>query len=374
MPTGALVVNPKGPRTPKLRKPIDVKSIFASFGGGSAKTNPHRRRRKNPIVLTNGKRRKHSRVRVNARRKNPIVLTNGKHRRKHISLKGRKTMRRNPGGYSLMYNPARSLTDMLKPVTNAISKIPLAGPTASMAVGLAAGAAGAGLGAAAMHFVMPYVEEVVPDMIKPVGYTIAGSLGAALLAKLAPASLPFKSALVMGLPAAGVAIDVYRYWHGASDSLSGDMDGLGAPSYIGDIGDVDDLGTAFAAYEYANASLNDADYCGEDLSGEELGQAEFGRSLWWRRFRPEAKVRPDPSRGGASEHAGQPGNRWGWLIYAIGYENFQKLRHMPEPQRKKFIQDFRFQAKQLAQKMVQQGIAEPTVEEAQVNGLLVAGS
>lgn len=363
MPTGALIVNPS-------KKKMSASALLAAIakknGKGATKKNGKSRsrvagarrarrngsmKRNNIYAMTNGKRRSYKR--------------NGHGARKRNTYK-RNTYKRNG---MLLTNPGNLLEKVSKPIQGVLNKIPLVGKAASTVLGLAVGAAGAGVGVLALHYAMQVVSPYVPQEIRPVGYTLASSTLAAILGKFAPA-FPMKGLIVAGLPAAGVAIDVYRYLHGAEDNLNGAMAGadLGADAW----GDVDDLGGMGAAHEYADASLMDTMYSGDDLTDAEIEAAEFGRAHYWRIFRPRYApgAAAAPIAANTSHHAGQPGRRWGWLVYMIGMDNFQQLAKRPAGDRRNFIARMRVQSRQLADKML--GAGQETTMEAAA-GLLITG-
>lgn len=356
MPTGALLVNPSKPRR-KISASALLSAIGAKKNGKGAK---HRR---NGALLTNRRHRF---------KKNGALLTNGKknYGMKYNGMKHngkrRRSYRRNPS----MGKGSNFLSKLTSPVQRIVGKVPLVGKYASSALGYAVAGVGAGAGVVALYAAMQYAAPYFPEMIRPVGYTAAASVGAALLAGLAP-NFPGKGLLVVGLPAAGVAIDTWRYLHDGSANLNGDMAGLG-----GDMGDawgaVDDLGSPLAATEYADANLMDAHYSGDDMTDDEIAAAEFGRAQFWRIFRPRyAPAAAAPLAPQISHHAGAPGRRWGWLIYFLGMDRFQQLAKLPAGQRRQYIAGLRTDAIQRANRALSGGM-DTSMEAANTAGLLVA--
>jgi diaminopimelate epimerase len=183
-------------------------------------------------------------------------------------------------------------------------------------------------------------------------------------------------ACAIGVAAAGGAVDTYRYQHGKSMDL-GEYEGDGeyGDAGLGDYGDIGDDGSALAAEEYADADLRDAEAMGEgDLSEEEIAAAEMGRPYYAQRFRVRAhrELTPQQKQQGCSQHAGAPGRRHGWLIYWIGFENFQKLAKLPESERRGAIEHMKNLARQTAQNVLASGSHTATMTDAETSGLLVA--
>ena len=372
MPTGAILVNPKMPKAK-----FSASRLLAAIG---AKQNGKHLTRKNRGAKANRAKMRSNggarRVRRNAGRYAKVSAR--KNGMKH-SYKFNKGMRKNGalltnrrhGKRNYHYNPSSGMLGKLtSPVQRIVGKVPLVGKYASSAIGFAVAGVSAGVGVVALRAAMAYGADYFPEMVKPVANTVAGSVIAALVAGLAP-SFPGKSLLVAGLPAAGVALDVSRYFNGQSYTLNGAL--VLSGDNMGDAwGEVDDLGGAFAATEYADASLFDANYSGEDMSDDEIAAAEFGRPQFWRIFRPRyAPAQAAPITPNASHHAGAPGRRWGWLVWMIGMDRFRNLAAQPAGVRRNYIQGLRIDAIQRANKALQMGI-EPTMESASTNGLLVA--
>lgn len=384
-PIGTLLVNP-GKRGGKSRKAKSRKAVsLASLLSRATRSNPGKRRhsrrssRKNPIVFNPRKRaskrygrkrngtyavmnpRRHGRKsRRHGRRRNPILMNPILVNRR----KGKHSKRRHNPGFAGM--PGK----LLGSAQGMVRKVPLLGGLLSAAVGALGGAIGGGAGAFGLHFAMGHLGRFIPDWLKPYGYTVAGALLSGGV-KLLPVNLPYKNQLAIGLAAAGGAVDVYRMRIGKSMELAGDDD----YGDYGDLGD-DELGndgSPLASVEFADASLMDAEYAGDDLSDEELAAAELGRAAFRKRFVPRKRKASEggDEPGASSEHAGKPGRRWGWLIYWIGHDNMQVLAQKPENERKAIIAHLKHEAFLRARKLLQQGI-DPNVQQAETAGLLVA--
>lgn len=382
-PAGTLLVNPprRGRKSHRRRsgRSMGLGSIFGRLLGrkrSNPKRRGSRRGKRNPLLFNPKRRRsrgKRVRVRGYLRRRNPL-LSNPKRRRGH------KRHRRNP----LLSNPLRirrsrkghrrnPMTGVFGSVQRTAQKavgwIPLVGGILSGAIGLVGGAIGGAIGVLPTAYAMPYVSKYIPDMLRPVGYTVAGTVLASLIRVVGP-MLPvvgkYSSQIALVTAASGGAIDVYRWKHGQSQSLGDeDIDSLLSGADIGDDG------APLAATEYADASLADADYIGgDDLSGEEIAAAELGRRHYGRKFLKRQRGE-DGGEGGSSGHAGKPGRRFGWLVYWVGFDNFQKIAALPESERKQAIAHMRHEAKLRARKLLSEGI-RPDVQEAETAGLLVA--
>lgn len=366
-PAGTLLVNPaRGHR--KTRARAKGKSIWSYL-------------RKNPLLLSNPKKRgkKHHR--------NPILLSNprgrvkvkGHYRKvsKHGGKRKNPILLSNPIRISRR-NPAGALT---KSVRRAVSGLPIVGGFLGTVVGVFGSAVGGALGVLPTSYVMPKVAKHIPGWLKPYAFTAAG-LAISGIIQIIPDNWVGKMlagpkhTLAIGVAAAGGAVDTYRYQHGKSMDL-GEYEGDGeyGDAGLGDYGDIGDDGSALAAEEYADADLRDAEAMGEgDLSEEEIAAAEMGRPYYAQRFRVRAhrELTQQQKQQGCSQHAGAPGRRHGWLIYWIGFENFQKLAKLPESERRGAIEHMKNLARQTAQNVLASGSHTATMTDAETSGLLVA--
>ena len=380
-----LLINP-GSRS---RRKIDISALLARAGvkknsGSAAKKNRRkakksvkrnrvRARTKNSLVVNRARRnkghRKHAREHTRRRKSNPLVV-NGrgarKNRRKGAKRYEKRSYKRS-GRYArknsgrrknpLMVNPSSSpLAMVTTPLSRLLAKIPVLGKILSPAATLLGTAVVGVAAAAAFHFGMGVVAPYLPEAIRPFKHTVVGSVGAALL-KMGP-KFPYRDQIALAFPVVGGALDVYE-WYGG-----GAMSGYGA---LSGWGEVPDDGTPYAAHEYADANVMDAEHCGEDLSEEECQLAAMGRKAWWMRFRTPREQTPAT---GASYHAGRPGGKHGWLIYWIGFDNFRTLSQFPPDHRRKIIHDFRIKAHEIASLALQHGLPDTTVQTAAQAGLL----
>lgn len=243
-------------------------------------------------------------------------------------------------------------------------RVPLLGGILATAIGGIGSAFLGAVGVLPIDYALPYVAPYIPSWARPFAYS-AGGLILAGIVKAIPVRVPYKDQLCIGLTFAGGAVDAYRWRRGTSNSLSGDYDGE-----YGDMGDYDgdfgDDGSPLAATEYGDTDLSDAEYSGEDLSADEIGTAELGRRAWRKKFR----TRPRKQSGSPSDHgAGLPGERWGWLIYWVGFDNFQAIAAKPENERKAIIHELRTEAMTRSRKLIGQGL-DSSVAEAETAGLL----
>jgi hypothetical protein len=352
-----LVINPSA-----RRRKIDVTALFKKAG---VKANPHRNRKRSAVKARSRRQwkpgkslkanRGHRKTRKSGRKASRKMARNAKRSFK-MNRKGRKA--KNPLVVNpLVVNPKGDLVGGLtRPIAGILGKMPVIGKRILSPAVLLLGSAVAGaIGTTALHYAMSYLDEYVPDMVKPVGYTLAGSLGGAVVLQLP--KFPMQNAIAVAMPVAGAAIDVYRWFKGASDQL-GELGAYGAA-------DMPDAGDPFSSYEYQDASLKDADHCISDLDDEECKFAALGRRAWWSRYWVRMEARP----GVHSYHAGRPGSRFGWLIYILGFDNFRALAAMPPDQRRAYLEQFRIKAQTLATEMIAAG-RSPDVQSAATAGLL----
>lgn len=345
--------------------------------------NPHRRKhvrrhRRNPL-LANPRRHK-ARKHIRRHRRNPLLANPRRrshkvraHRRHNpIRIRRRSMRRRNPG---LVSKAQSRVVGFQRKAGSILGKVPVIGGVLASGVGLLGAALGGAVGVYPVTMAMPYVARYMPDMVKPFAYTIVGSVVGGVIQAFPDrwVKIPYKGYIATAMASAGGALDAYRYKMGQSKSLGSLMlagpDGYGDADDFGDIGDVGNDGSPRACHEYAGTDLGDADYAGDDLSAAEIAAAELGRQHYWMRFR--GGRRGGSVEDGASDYAGKPGLRHGWLIYWIGFDNFQKLAMYPENKRREVIQQMKSEAKMRARKLLQEG-ADTSVEQAEMAGLLAS--
>jgi hypothetical protein len=359
-PTGAILVNPSRKRSASKRR-LSFKSLFGKRNPSKRKHTARRSsaKRRNPVIIN--RKRGHKR---HARR-NPVTIGNPR-RRKHSVAKRRR-------------NPSRSggmVRGFIGKIQSFVKRLPLVGSVLSATVGGFGAALGGAVGVLPTDLALPYVSKYIPAWLAPYAYTVGGmAIGGAV--KVLPLSFPMKNELAVSIAAAGGAVDMYRYRRGQSNNLGevGDSE-VGdtyALTYSGADGGADGLGnegTPLSAIEYAGCDMRDADYAGDDLSGDEIAAAELGREAYRRRFMHHRK-HPGQVSDGEPGQAGMPGERWGWLIYWIGFDAFQRLSKMPEAQRKKIIRELKHESMLISQKLLANDV-DTSVVQAETAGLLVA--
>lgn len=392
-PTGTLLVNPGGGRRKRTRgKRGSLAGFLKSIRRrvrNPLMANPRRRRvkvrahtrRRNPLMANPRHRRHLKRSRRHSRRHNPL-MANPRHRRSRRVKVRAHTRRRNPIHIRRRRNPSRIVSGASRMASGfqrkaqgMLGKLPLVGGVLAGAVGVLGTSLSGALGVYPVTYIMPRVAGYVPSWLKPFAYTAVGAVAAGLL-KAFPdrwIKIPYKSYIATSVAAAGGALDAYRYRMGQSMSLGSLMlagpEDIGGMDDFGDIGEVGNDGSPRACHEYAGTDLGDADYSGDDLSDAELAAAELGRKHYWQRFR--AGRRGGPSEDGASDYAGKPGLRHGWLIYWIGFDSFQRLAQMAPAKRQELIRQMKTEAKMRARKLLQEG-ADTTIEQAEMAGLLAS--
>lgn len=383
-PTGTLLINPSRRgrhaksrrRNPKARRSFSLKSLLAAARKNPRRSSKRRASRRSPRRSARRNPHRRSHKRRSSKRRNPLMLTNprksrrrGKRRNPSLYVmnprKRSKGRRRNP---LMLTNPSA----LVGKAQGLVKRIPLLGGPLAIALGMIGAPLAGAVGVLPIEYAMPYVSRYLPSMLRPVAYSLGGLAAAGLVAGLAPASLPYKSQLVAGLAFAGGAVDAHRAFHGDSQDLGDDAWG---DDYGDDYGDD---GSPLAATEYADASLMDAQYSGEDLGEDEIAAAELGRSNYRKRYLSKRKSRKEKRQSASerdsasdpSENAGQPGNRWGWMIHWIGFDNFQKLSQLEPSQRRATILQLRQEAMRKASKLLSEG-QDTTMTDAETAGLLV---
>lgn len=380
-PTGTLLINPrkKGKKSRRVRKNGGALSKLLGRLSGRGKVKRKVRRNAyqvNPLTI-NPSHSKSRKVRRNAytinphkrggKRKNPVMVNPIRIRRR----------RRNPGMLGNVHKSAMSM----------MGKIPLVGGFLSAVVGVGGAVFGGAAGVLPTAYFLPWLSKKVdvPDMVKPFAFSLGGAAISGLVSLLP--QFPYKQQAIVGIAAAGGAVDTYRKLTGKSQDLGEVGSLLGDGNDLGDenLGDedlgeeldalgVDDMGEPGVASEWAECELGDADYCGDDLSADEIEAAALGRRHYFSVYGDmdgdlgRKAVRGPHRRSG---YAGRRGGQWGWLIYWIGMDNFQELSKLPPEQRRHHIARLRADARKIAAKLISSG-NEPTVEQAQMDGLLIA--
>ena len=233
--------------------------------------------------------------------------------------------------------------------TKAVKMVPFVGPKLSKYVRPAMMGS---LSVIPVHFGLKYGGRYLPEPMKPVAYTSAGTL-IALVAAMLP-KFPLKGLLGSTAVAAGAAVDMYRMYAGTSRQLGDEAANMAGLSYdysdtYGDGGAYElgglgvDMGSASVLGDYGDAQMADAYYSGADMSASEGEAALRGAPAWRKQFCPPPVVARQEEKA-VSRHAGRPGHRWGWMVKLLGWENFRKLAALPPAQRQELIAKLRADA------------------------------
>jgi hypothetical protein len=273
------------------------------------------------------------------------------------------------------------------PLQRLVGKVPVVGSLAKqfvapLVIGAAAGAVHY-YGVKALQTYAPNVAEKV----KPVQFTVAGSLVAGVLLAggkipgLRKVSAKTRQQIAAAALILGGGLDTYRF-------LSRRMGDLGDEVALYDYSGIGvDLGDEVALYDYGDggaydvvplgalavdgepvdysaADFADAMAAPDDLSVEEGEAALAGPMHYSATFGPCPVVQS--RRGGMSSLAGRPGHRFGWLIRLVGWDHFQKIAALPPAKRVALIAQMKQQAISLVD---QQKIAEMSGLGVDLGGL-----
>ncbi len=326
-------------KTRKAKRPSVAARIIARLNRSTPMKMNRRRKRKNGLALrTNGlalrmnRRRKSSRRRT---RKNGLALRmNGLALRMNRRRRARRT---NGRKHAMVVRMNRKHSVVLKNRRRR-RNTGIATQAKSGAMGLVAPLA-FGAAAGALHlYALRFLGGYLPDMLKPVGYTLGGIAVKALLSlKFIPGSAAVKSQLGNAAVVVGAAFDVTRALKGESSQFGdGGFYVLG-----GHTRPFDSVGRVISA-QYSDAKAADALHTTEDLTPSEVDAAIRGGAAWVDRF--PFISRQQNATGGCSRHAAQAGHRWAWLCNAIGFENFRKLAASSAERRVAYIRKVREEA------------------------------
>lgn len=316
---------------------------------------------------------------VSAKRRNPV-----RKRRNAVAKRRRNPVakRRNPIRRTRRNaNPMSSFGNRLAaPIQRIVGKVPVIGSLAKRFVApLVMGAA-----AGAVHYygvkALQRYAPAVAERIQPVQFTVAGSLAAAIL--LAGGKIPLlkkvsaktRNQIAAAALILGSGLDTYRFLSNRMGDLGDlgddvalfDYSGIGmdlgesVPMFdysgigmdLGDGGAYDVVPFAGLAMDgspvdYSTAEFSDFTAAPADLSVAEGEAALGGLGAWAGTFGALSVVRTKRG-GGLSEHAGQPGHRFGWLIKLVGFDRFQQIASLPPQQRVALIGQMKQQAAALA--------------------------
>lgn len=327
-------------KTRKAKRPSVAARIIARLNRSASTMKMNRRRKRknglalraNGLALRMNTKRKHNRRR--ARRKNGLALRmNGlalrMNRRRRTRRNGRKhamVVRMNRRAKVVLKNRRRRRNTGLV----ASAKSGAMGVVAPLAFGAAAGA---------LHlYALRFLGGYLPDILKPVGYTIGGLAVKALLSlKIIPGNASLKKNLGDAAVVVGAAFDATRFLKGESSQF-----GDGGFYVLGGHTRPFDSVERVISAQYSDAKAADALHTTEDLTASEIDAALRGGSAWINRF--PFISRQQNATGGCSRHAAQAGHRWAWLCNAIGFENFRKLAASSAERRVAYIRKVREEA------------------------------
>ena len=267
-------------------------------------------------------------------------------RRKGKKSKSTRSTRRRNGEYALRFNRRRNtgskggnfLAMITRPVSALVSKVPFVGKLLGAAVmPLALGAV-----VGAVHlYGLRFAGEFVPTGLRPFGYSAAGLAVKGILAVAPVGSAEMRKQIGDAAVVAGAALDLIRFIKDQADFSDGGMYRIGAYGE-GGYPLPFDTGARIIHTAYGDAKPADAAVSGDDMDIAELQAAVEGPAGWMARF-PFAR-RAITIHGTCSQHAGQPGHRWGWLFRLVGCENVAKIAAMSVEKRRAYIKALREQA------------------------------
>ena len=263
------------------------------------------------------------------------------------------------------------------PLQRIVGKVPVLGSIAKQFVApLVIGAA-----AGAVHYYgvmsLQRFAPAVAERIRPVQFTVTGSLVAGILLAggkipgLKKVSAQTRQQIAAAALILGGGLDTYRFLSAKMGDLGAevplyDYSGLGmdlgaeVPLYdYGDGGAFDVVGLGALAMNgqpvsYEAAEFLDAAAAPADLSVEE-GEAALAGAGYYASTFGECPVTRSRRGDGMSTLAGRPGHRFGWLIKLIGFDRFQKVAALPPQERVALIGQMKQHAINLAdQKKVEE--------------------
>ena len=353
--------------------------------GGSRK---HRRggkrrahaRRRNPVIINRRRRnagRRHvmrNRRRNAGRRAAPRVMYRANRKRRNTSRRNRvysvkanrRHKRRNPviinrrrRNAGRRRNPSTRMRLFRNPsLPMGLGRIPLVGPFLGT---MLASAGSAVFGAAAMYPVVhgvTYVERYFPSLRADAAFAVAGFALAGLVGvanKVSGGKIPYAREASVALATAGSAIGAYKMYTGAGGATvaeekagmyAGELAGYAGTDAMGWPGDIAVVPMTQQAYGSSREDIaavqgmyGDSSWADADLGAmggtfamiPEERQAALAGPAAWRASFPSPRItggmlqRARAAGDRPSQHAGQPGHRYGWMIDAIGFERFQKF-------------------------------------------------
>ena len=260
---------------------------------------------------------------------------------------------------------------------SSLKKIPVVGPILAQMAGFVGPAVFGAVGVEPTMMAAKFLAPYVPQLPASLFYAGSGLLLAAVVQKFAPVSPALKQKLAIGIASAAGGVAYYKWrTEGGDTSLSGEYgrltgygdleinlgDGMATsvvPFGRASYGSYGDLEIHSLHGYYADAELADAFSCPDQPSYGELEIALAGPGAWGRQFGRQRFTRRAGGQGGQggrgmkqSQHAGQEGHRWGWLIKLVGFKKFQQIMKLPASQRKSVIADIKEAAKAKASQLL----------------------
>jgi hypothetical protein len=329
-------------------------------------------RRKRRVVRKNKAIKRRVKRRSIVRRKNGTKKGMRRKTARRAYMKRRKN-RRNPAKKSrirvVRRNPMSGFA-FLKPIEKLVSKIPVIGKKIAPATGVAVGTM---VGGAACGVIMPqlgavpYADKVFGHAF---GYTVLG-IGLAAVSAVLPLKKDTKVALAASFAAGGGAINAFqlamngfslaavaeanKLTMGVSEEAEMDLDvaGLGDGMYY-EVAPLSGLAVDMNGM-YHDAEYGDAAHAPADLDAHEGQAAMQGPQAYMATFGPPS-VKAMGIQSGVSQHAGQHGHRWGWLIKSLGFQRFQALAKMAPQKRRRLIRQMKAAAMQAASSAYDQAL------------------
>ncbi len=343
-----------------VKRKVKRKSIVRKRKNGTKKGMKRKTARRAYMKRKNGT--KKGMKRKTARR---AYMKRRKNRRNPVKKQRIRIVRKNPmSGFAF-----------LKPIEKLVAKIPVIGKKIAPATGVAVGTM---VGGAACGVIMPqlgavpYADKVFGHAF---GYTVLG-IGLAAVSAALPLKKDTKVALAASFAAGGGAINAFqlamngfslaavseanKLTMGVADEAEIDVAGLGDGMYY-EVAPLSGLAVDMNGMHhdmhgmYHDAEFGDAAHCPDDMDAIEGQAAMAGPQAYMAQFGPPA-VKAMGVQRGVSQHAGQHGHRFGWLIKSLGFQRFQALAAMPPQKRRRLIRQMKAAAMQAASSAYDQAL------------------
>lgn len=182
----------------------------------------------------------------------------------------------------------------------------------------------------AIKYLGPYYPDMPAAAVYPITGLLLGGLIQAIGGKLGVSKQTRDMAAVAAV-AGGGAVGYYKFRTDQDASVETEMAGMmyGCPNGLGEMGPT--FTAPYAQYGsvlrvYGDAEATDVAACPGYIDAAEAEVAQEGLGAWFSRFPMSRRVM---RQGPGSQHAGQPGHRWAWLIKLIGWPRFVQLSALP---------------------------------------------